>query len=630
MSKLKDTRSVHYVDIPNSFNLQAEFVYNFFVPDEKDISNDIKGKNVIPTNIKNSTKEKFQMGQVNLDEIEIKNLNYKIPRYVKLSFLIPEIQNDKNNREFYITSRIKNKLFSSTNIQEIIDCVNFENNISAERDRVYVVEDAGIEDRIVSKNSFLKKIKNNEKLKTNLNSEISEGIRLIENQNTGFKYVNSSSKSNLVIKKNTLSLSSVLDAKYSSVLFDALDSQKLANLLNLKNDLRVRGNADVSIFPTLKIVDEEKSASDKPEDVFSYKILGFIVNRRSENELGEAQEIKKFINTFESKAKFVNFIDDSITYGRTYTYSVSTLVIVSSLHIKENRFTKIFSVFGSTPSDSVQVQAIDERLPTNFNHVFYEYDYANNGLNVRWELPVDRRQSIKCVQVFRRKTIHNPFECIAELDFDDSTIRTERSERVDPRRVFRFEMPQNRYLDLDFQKSSNFIYALAAVDAHGLTTGYSTQSQVSFDKIKNRIFIKKISDAGAPKQYPNFYIDPSMDDNVFAQSISEDAMMLSLSKRIQIYFDPDALTLETSEDVVSPDQFLVKNKKENSKYIFHMLNLDLQKDASIIIGINNFDRKLIANSIKPEPIRNLRSNFSIPNQTSNGYLISEADANYKN
>ena len=45
------------------------------------------------------------------------------------------------------------------------------------------------------------------------------------------------------------------------------------------------------------------------------------------------------------------------------------------------------------------------------------------------------------------------------------------------------------YRDIDFTKDSVYIYAVCAIDARNLTSGYSLQMQVSFDKKSNKIVL---------------------------------------------------------------------------------------------------------------------------------------------
>jgi hypothetical protein len=83
------------------------------------------------------------------------------------------------------------------------------------------------------------------------------------------------------------------------------------------------------------------------------------------------------------------------------------------------------------------------------------------------------------------------------------------------------------------------MYAICAIDAHGLSSGLSAQTEVSFIKTRNIIDLKAISRSGAPKHYPNFFIDPDLDENVFVRTLTQDVMASSGKQSIKLYFDAD-------------------------------------------------------------------------------------------
>jgi len=202
-------------------------------------------------------------------------------------------------------------------------------------------------------------------------------------------------------------------------------------------------------------------------------------------------------------------------------------------------------------------------------------------------MPSGRSRDVKFFQIFRRNNIYEPFECIAELDFDNSEIKTLRPESVREDLVYRFSGPQTYYEDSTFDRdSSSAIYAVCAVDAHGLTSGYSTQTEVGFDRNKNVLTLKNISRPGAPKQYPNFFVDPDLDDNIAVDSFTQDAIFDSGRQTVRVYFTPDA-KLVSDRDGQERNVFVDQNS--DGKYKIHFINLDLQKSTTAEIYINNVE-----------------------------------------
>ena len=70
--------------------------------------------------------------------------------------------------------------------------------------------------------------------------------------------------------------------------------------------------------------------------------------------------------------------------------------------------------------------------------------------------------------------------------------------------------PVKLYRDAEFTKESDFIYCLASVDARGFTSNYSAQFRVTFDTFKNKINVELVSQSGAPKPYPNMYLNKDL------------------------------------------------------------------------------------------------------------------------
>jgi hypothetical protein len=131
------------------------------------------------------------------------------------------------------------------------------------------------------------------------------------------------------------------------------------------------------------------------------------------------------------------------------------------------------------------------------------------------------------------------------------------------------------YLDREFGKDSKCIYAVSSVDAHGLCSNYSLQFEVSFDKFENKLVKRLISVSGAPKQYPNAYLNA----DTFV-----DTMKDSGHTNIQVVFNPDYLKLVTGEN---SDLRLLKTDRVNGKYRLQLINIDLQSQQSVDITLQD-------------------------------------------
>ena len=158
----------------------------------------------------------------------------------------------------------------------------------------------------------------------------------------------------------------------------------------------------------------------------------------------------------------------------------------------------------------------------------------------------------------------------------------------------------NFRLNLDFEKDGRpHYYAVCSVDAHGLTSGYSTQFRVKFNRNENKIEVDQVSPEGAPKAYPNFFLRGNLNNPTQGYRLLEDVMKDSNHSSMKIYFDPEYLNvtadnrqmkdvklLATFTDHDSPDNtssLPIKNKL----YKFSIVNIDRQISRTLTIGIND-------------------------------------------
>jgi hypothetical protein len=226
--------------------------------------------------------------------------------------------------------------------------------------------------------------------------------------------------------------------------------------------------------------------------------------------------------------------------------------------------------------------------PADFDQ---RWDYKLNRLRLNWSFPVNTQQDIKKFQVFRRKTVEEPFQLIKMYNFDDSVVQTQDNEIPYPELVEIVKSPILTFTDNEFTKNSKYIYAVCSLDAHGFTSGYSTQFEISFDKSRNKLQKTLISISGAPKAYPNIYLNR----DTFIDSIKDE-----WHEKLKIYFNPEYLRVYDND---SNDLKLLKAGKAD-KYVFQLINLDLQKQESIEIKIKDLtkDQRLSINNKKVYPI----------------------------
>ncbi len=276
-----------------------------------------------------------------------------------------------------------------------------------------------------------------------------------------------------------------------------------------------------------------------------------------------------------------NFIDVHVRYGQTYLYNISSLYFskVPVYNVKDEKYTDVFLLLKSS-NDAYSLQSAVHTLPppppTSIS-VFLSESIDGFSLTLTWHPPSTPQDYIKGFQVFRRSHINDPFELQRQIMFNDSIVKFSTNETISKhlveKPVDRHSNPmyRNFYVDDNFDINESYIYAIAAIDAHGLLSNYSEQIKVSFDARKRVIQKELVSIQGAPRQMPNYFIK-----NKFAGLSMGD----SNSKSMKIYLDPDYLRLKSDDAKV--DMF-----PPGAVYKLQLLNLDLQQVQNLNIVINN-------------------------------------------
>ena len=176
---------------------------------------------------------------------------------------------------------------------------------------------------------------------------------------------------------------------------------------------------------------------------------------------------------------------------------------------------------------------------------------------------------------------------ITEYDFDNSTIKSSVAEKAQEQNLISFNSPRISFTDNTWQSGQKPIYAIACVDAHGLSSNFSTQMQfeyiVRLNKVKNTL----VSYPNAPKPYPNILLN---------RDSFQDAMKVSGYDRMKVFLDPEyykvSKSMKNASGVVNKGleqdlNFISINAQEDT-YKIHILNLDLQKDKILNIRIGDF------------------------------------------
>lgn len=613
MSVSLPSKPTSVVEIPKLEIVSSKFIYNFFTPDE--MVNE-KGTFITGHGTKNQIDE-------NLAAYE--GIAVKVPRYVKIDFSYNK-KYESDSQQTYFASLLENSIpippnIISNNLNKII----FEGNFSNFEFSSIEFQDSGIDQKLfhlmsgslalkldtiltppkpVEEPIFDKEemsILEAAKLLNSLTSEdvdkhlITDSLSNINNKETIFKSIKDL---NFHVQINNSSISSILKnvindplSIYSDELsilnkkFDEIISKKkfLKNIDNI-NELEYESIIDFVLLRT--------NTGNIPFKHYR-TLVGYIANKFEILPNGEIVHKQPIIL---ENPNSTTLLDPHIKYGSTYVYTIRAIILTSFdasaliLDPKEENENKIFtilSLISSKPSNKITITCTEEIFPTPPADFVINWDYNRSAPRLMWNFPVNKQRDIKYFQIFKRNSISFPFELIKQYDFDDSLIKIQPNEFPNPLTIEKLTSPKTYFIDENFDKNSTVIYALCAVDAHGMSSGYSQQFSVTFDKYKKNIRKNLISRSGAPKMYPNLFLN---------EDIFIDVMKTSGYEKIKIYFEPEYLKIfttiknenqsETSQNNLIEIPLLVTDKT-NGTYILQMINVDLQEQKRISIKLED-------------------------------------------
>jgi hypothetical protein len=270
-------------------------------------------------------------------------------------------------------------------------------------------------------------------------------------------------------------------------------------------------------------------------------------------------------------------IDTRVKYYSTYVYSIRTVAEFTIPAIIDDTGELVVAKVLVTSKPSTKwsipcVEIVPPPSPTDFN---FHWNYETSQLGLLWTFPPNVQRDVKKFQVFRRASINEPFQLLKMYDFDDSEVKAEQNETIFPGLIEVQSNPTLFYVDPDFTKDSKFIYAVVSIDAHGMSSNYSDQFEITFDKFKNKLIKKRISASGAPKPYPNMYLSA----DTFVDSILDEN-----HRQVEVIFDPDHLSIFDSQ---RRDLQLLARSNDNASYRLQFINLDLQKERVLKISVDD-------------------------------------------
>lgn len=593
------SRRFTVANVPDPGNLKAKFVYNFFVSDER---------------INSDGDPRVKGGGESLQKLITRGaLDFQVPRYVDVQFDDVKLKN-----AFMVNAGVGNDLdiLKNASSEETITNVGFSSlretdesalpRLKQKVDALSKILGLSFESSFQSKKIAEKMGVEQSAVQTILSPLGDKSVLLVNG-------VQPPVSENVFQVASNLRIQSQINKRLMGAITNAADDTSPLSKNEIINDADDISSAFIKlssannlllsdIEPSFKTISTPIPVENSETKIIGAEVIGYIVTRHQFSEDGAKIETKDFtlLGAINNR-----LIDSQVLYGTTYSYEARAVIRIDAIieadveefAINGSQKTKwrISTAIASRPSPAARVRTEEFVAPNQPDGVMYKFNYdKGRGLNISWQIPSGRSRDVKYFQIFRRKTIFEPFVCIGMIDFDNSIVRTPQREFVRPDVIIKKELVQTYFEDKFFGRNDKYIYAISAVDAHGFSSGYSVQTEIGFDVIRNEITQKYISQGGAPKQYPNFYVDPRMDDNISVDSFTQDAIFDSGHKKMVIYFTPDARQISDANGNIENVFYTTDAGKgsSNAGYHIHFINVDLQKSTSTIFRIaDNRDGK---------------------------------------
>lgn len=558
------SRPIHIVDSPVPMEPRLKFVYNFFEADER--------VSEVPPKMKRP-----------ISALTTRELSQKIPRYVVVSW--------KKTR-FDPNRSVENSIPMQTiesNASEIAD----ETTILSDTTMLYFQDfdqsnrigerfEASARMRgILSGSSTDVAAKLNDATLPETDGDIIQRYLSIATQQRAL-FISGDSRIEPIDASAADQLAMIIDNDYlvnSSREFSSSPvGSSMASVRANSKIISRRFEKRESKLPNLDELEPEMGSIDdipvsSPGRVYQIEHVGYMIERF---EINQGDTVRKKKTFYIPTPSVSTYIDSEIKYGVQYVYSVRNLITFSTTTVSNtNQLQRSRFLVTSRPSTFSSILTEEYVPPPSPADLNFRWEYQNASLQIDWAFPTNTQRDIKGWQVFRRSSVDEPFSLIAQLDFDDSVIKTPSSESVDKSLIKRYKSSTSFYIDPEYTKDSDFIYAVTSVDAHGMTSNYSAQFRVTFDRIQNKLKKVLISPSGAAKQYPNTYLKAEL---------SLDSVKSTKASKLRVYFDPEYLNVKDNK---GRDLKFLKTNDRSGLYRFMLLNTDRQLQSNFDITVED-------------------------------------------
>jgi hypothetical protein len=593
------SKTVPGVDIPDPENLQVSFVYNFFTPDERKVRYTGPGNQIITLSTPQTNDAQFQQA------------TDRLPRAVKLKFSPVVNYNrteltDANVRNYSVRENLNKILIegstSNRSMQgfELIDTLSdliFYDTLQ----NTMVLENITEQDSNVAKANRLADLISSDSLFGNdkklildaLGNMQAQGVQSLDatdadqraasdlSANQSFSMKFNKLFFEKISKTATLNVASVFEDEIRSLISPS--SQITQRARAVARPSRISNDTDFEV-PHVEMLGIRNQDIIESGEYPKVTLIGYIIQRTEISNNGTPVNLEPI---FVEDIKTSEITDSNVRYGYTYVYKIRAVALVEAIGVR-----RVPGNPGATQPVIVKFLLASEGSRNSVNCVEKNPPPPPTNLKFRmhqkflkpvltWTFPINPTRDIKKFQVFKRSSINTGFTLLREFDFDNSEIKSEFFENVPRSKVSKSLSSVLSFIDQDFELGSSPIYAVVSLDAHGMTSGYSAQFQIRYDRYSNKLIKTLISKSGAPKPYPNIYLNVDT---------FKDAMKTSGYSRLTLVFDPEyyAVTKRQQNSENETDLGLIAVSNDNNpKYKLQIINTDFQEAEVLNIKIRD-------------------------------------------
>jgi len=579
-------------DIPEIQTFDATFNYNFYSADE--LINPSIATNARPNTV---------------------DFSRNVPRYVRLSWNKVSVGSSTVRKQEFVDISIE------INANKILD----EDDLSlAYFDTFKQQENSFIAERQMYLSRLYEQINYNR-----VNAGLSDAVRALHeitpegvtqgylNRYLNYAYANNTSTTQAnpaTSLENIATIVPVANKAFGTLFHEKLTNDSLlgitpsmvdgvAKLFSTQNAVKEYANRfngsqyDISLDNPISV-----TVSDLQVDFgLVFQTTGYVIDRYRQLSIGELVEKTTF---YVENPDTTEFFDTQVLYNQRYVYFIRVITALQTLTFDPQNRVNVISTFlvGSKLTRTI-VMCEDKAPPEPPTDFFIRWDYGLKKPVLTWNFPVDTRRHIKYFQVFRRKNVGDvrpaqlAFELVRMYDFND--LQNARGTfyvappagttglfqflqgegHIDNSAVINESTITNLnvfsptcYIDNDFDRESYYIYAVACIDAHGITSNYSNQIGIKFNKQRNTIDRVDASAPNAPKPYPNLYLNK----DAFVDTIKNEGY-----SQMTVVFNPEyyELTQRNGENLK------IVNFGPENKYRIQLINTDIQTDQFVDITV---------------------------------------------